>query len=201
MRTIPIAISCALIASAPAALAQDVLGTSVVKGKTVELLSDYTWRYKDAPLTTTCRSIKYTVTFCGENTGGKYSTSSNSDAAAVFQHDDSDYGEFIVEQLGANKGITMEAMRAAVLGNAANFSGQKPEDIVTVSDEPTVVDGFQGETLVYTGVWNKLPFVFYNTIVILPEDTAQIATFSIGAGVTDEGRRLHRDFVEQTHLK
>jgi hypothetical protein len=200
MRIILIGVACALFATTTC-VAQDVVGTSVVKGRTVELLSDYSWHYKDQA-TTACRAIKSPVSFCGESLGWKYVPRNNdTGVAAMFQHDDTNYGEFIVEHIGASTGVTMDTMRGLVLSNAATFMGRKPEEVVTVGDDPVTVDGFTGETLIYKGVAGKLPFVFYNTIVITPSDTAQIATFSVGTEATDEGRHLHRQFLEQTHLK
>ena len=199
MRTFAIGLGYALLATTPC-LAQDIVGTSVVKGRTVELRSDYTWRYKDQT-GSACRTVKTPVTFCGEAAGWKYSSSTNTDASAVFEHDDSNYGEFIVEHIGAKNGNTMDTMRSIVLSNAATFGGVKSEEVATLGDDAVTVDGVPGETIIYRVSMNKLQFVFYNTIVITPADTAQIVTFAVGSDVTDDGRHLHQQFLDQTHLK
>ncbi len=198
MRALLVGLVGALLLASPG-LTQDVVGTSVVNGKTIEILSNSTWRYKEKQATD-CSVVKYTLSFCGAGPNWKFTTPQG-DAAAMYQHDAGDYGEFIIEHIGSRRGVTMDFMHNTVLANAASFAGQKTADVPALSDQPISVDGFKGDTVVYKAAPNGMQAIFYNTIVVTPDDTVQIVTFSIGPAATAEGRRLHQSFVDQTHLK
>jgi hypothetical protein len=198
MRAVSLGIACALSMTATC-LAQDVVGTTIVGGRTVEVMSNYTWRYKGVEIPG-CRAIKFSISFCGETLGWQYSPGSNTDATAVFRHDDSNYGEFILEGIGQRRGINLDTLRSAVISNIASFMNTKPEDVVVLSDDAVVLEGQPGETIIYKASSGNVQFVFYNTIFALPDEDVQIATYTVGGDITEEGKRLHREFLEQTHL-
>jgi hypothetical protein len=179
--------------------AQQVVGTSIVDGKVVELLSDSTWRYKHQEVGG-CKLIEYNLRFCGE--GIRWiNVPPSGEAVAMYKDDDSNYGEFLIEHVGSTQGLTLDAIRKAIIGNAADAAKVKPQEISTLGDEETSVDGYKAETVTYLAVLDKIPVVYYNTIVVTESATVQIMTWSLATDVTPEAKRLHSDFVSQTHLK
>ena len=119
----------------------------------------------------------------------------------MFRLDDRNYGEFIVEGLGSDDGISREFMRNAAITNAANASHVQVKDIPTLGIEAAQVDGIPGETLIYAMKSDGLPIVFINTIVIAKHQTVQVATFHIGPAVTGEMKLNHKHFIDATRLK
>ena len=186
-----------LIAAPTICFAQSEVGTSVVDGKTVELLSNFTWKYKEERQDS-CQSVKYTVAFCGAGRLWQ-STPPTGDAAAAYKHDDANYGEFIVEQFGSKQGLALDAMRKIVVDNAASAAGIKAADVDILSDEAVSVDGHNGETLVYKVTIEHIPCLFLNTVVITDIYTMQIITYSVSSDIS-EAKRLHADFIGQTRL-
>lgn len=180
--------------------AQDVVGSSIVNGRSVQILSDFTWRYTTAT-PSECQTIKAGVTFCGERSGWKRSSQGSKDLTATFRLDDRNYGLFVVEDLGSEDGVTHEMMRTAIIGNAANSSGMQPTEIAIVGPERRQVDGFAGESISYTVQASGLPFVFMNTVVIDKHRTVQLATYGVGPTLTDEMKANHQSFLNATRLK
>lgn len=113
------ALSC-LIAMAMPATANEVVGTSEVDGRAVELLDDKSWRYK-IPLigrsSGECEIIKSYVEFC--NTLGWDVSEPVGLASAVYAVNDRTYVTLIIERLGRADGVTADYMVEAAHWYAA----------------------------------------------------------------------------------
>jgi hypothetical protein len=189
------------ISLAAPAMAQEVVGSSIVGGRTVRLMSDFTWKY-DAPASGNCPVVQDNVSFCGESAGWtRTSGNGNGDAAAVFRLNDRNYGEFIVEKLGSEDGMNPELMRSTLIENAADAAGIPSKDVPILGSEPAQVDGFSGETITYIVKIKGLSFIFINTVVLGKHQAVQIVTYSVGLTLTDEMKANHKRFLEATRLK
>ena len=195
-----LAIGVAISVFPAAGSAQDVVGSTIVDGHHVQLLSDHTWKY-ETPAASACQSIQDGVTFCGGSAGWNPTTAANKDIAAQFRFDDRNYGEFIVEKLGTEDGLNADLILSAVIGNAAKVANVQDKDIATVGPTPVTVDGMPGETLIYSLKIQNLPVVFTNTIVVDKHRAVQIVTYGIGPELTDEMKKNHENFLSATHLK
>lgn len=182
------------------AAAQDVVGSSLVNGKQVQLMSDFTWRYTASPISD-CTTIESDVSFCGLAGGWQRTTSNNGDAKAVFRKNDRSYGMFIVEALGSADGMTSETMRGLVVGNAADAAGIQAKDVPVLSVTPATIDGHAATTVVYAIRLNGLNLVYSNTIITEPKRNIQAVTFGIGTELTEEMTEDHRQFLAAVQFK
>lgn len=182
------------------AAAQQVVGTSLVDGRPVQLMSDFSWKYV-SQTGTSCQSVQDQVSFCGQDAGWRRTSSGSGDAAAMYRLNDRTYGLFIVEGLGLEDGISAKMMRSAILENAAKLSGGEGKDVPVLGIEPAKVDGLPSETVIYVANSDGMSFVFLNTIAMDKKSTVQAVTYHVGNNVTDEMRALHKRFLDATRLK
>ncbi|WP_208349092.1 hypothetical protein [Pseudaestuariivita rosea] len=181
-----------------AALA-DIVGTAVVDGKKVELNSDGTWAYVEAA-DSDCQTLHPILSFCGDPDIWVSGQPPNADIIAQYRYDDRHYGQFIVEALGANDGMSLEFMRDAVLQNAAAASGVPVSQIEVLEVTPVELSGQSGEQIVYKVRLNGLPIVMANSVLVSDSHTVQAMTFAIGQEYSVEHRSLNRTFMELTEL-
>jgi hypothetical protein len=189
----------AVLAAAPA-FAQQIVGTSVVGGRPVQIMSDYTWRYV-SPAPAGCENVQDGVLFCGKARGWERIDSSNKEVTASYRRSDRSYAMLIVERIGSEQGMTPELMRRAILGHAASATGLQAKDITTFGVESKTIGGIPAETISYAVKMDGLPLVFTNTVFIEKNRTVQIATYGLGVALTDEMKADHKSFVEATQLK
>lgn len=183
--------------------AQSVVGSGVVKGRSIDILSDNTWRYVGVakPTTDSCTLIKTPVRFC--NSGGPWTStkSISSDISAQYRYDDRHYGIFIVEDLGSEDGVTLEFMRETLLATMARASGTQPSEVEVLENTSTKIDGKESSLLIYRGTISGLPVVYANTIVLDSKHTYQIISSSIGKAFTPADRQISDDLVRRTKLQ
>lgn len=200
MRLARIIVTLVVLGTAVPAFAQQVVGTSLIDGRPVQLMSDFTWKYL-TPAPAGCDAVQGTVAFCSVNSGWTRISSASPDIAAEYRLDDKNYGEFIVESLGIDDGITPDKYRDLVIQNAASAAKVQPKDIVTFGLDSAEIDGVAGTTIAYEMKMDDLPIVFINTMIMEKHRTTQVVTFHIGGNVTDSMRSVHKAFLAATHLK
>lgn len=189
----------AAMAFALPALAQSVVGTSVVDGKVVALYSDGTWRAAGDTATSGCTDLSAGMQFCPTDPKWQRIRASTPQVDATFQYDDRHYGQFVVEEIGKADGLTAEGLREAVLTNAEGASG-KPAAVLDVT--PSEVAGLPAETMTYVVEFQGTQFVFATTTVLTDHLTAQIQTWQLGgAPYTETHRKLHADFLTATRVE
>jgi hypothetical protein len=175
--------------------AQNKVGSSVVDGKTIDLFSDFTWQYRTGIEDAACTTVSPGIEFCGTNRGWQKSNDSSSDITAQFRFDDRTYGLFIVEDIGASDGVSLEYMRNIVVENMAIAADVSKENILILEVEDGTFHGKPSSMIVYSGKVEGLKIVFANTIVIEPSRSLQLATYSFGDSFTEKHRRVHDDFL------
>lgn len=202
-RMISAAVLCLGLLSTPV-VAQEVVGSSAVAGRPVELLSNFTWRYREAATVpaTGCRSVAETVQFCSAGSLWQYSPSQADETAhrSVFRYDDRNYGMLIPETFGAADGVTLDTMRRVVIQNAAEAGGIAPNQVPVLETSNAPVQGQAATTVVYLASIDGVSYVFANTVVITRRVSTQIVTYSIGSAYDTSARRIHEDFVSRVRI-
>ncbi len=178
--------------------AQTVIGSSVIDGRQIEILSDKSWRFKEQS-SSSCRRISVDVEFCGERSGWTFVR--EADGTTQFQYSGLNYGEFIVEPIGKKQGLTTELMRTVIISNAATAAKVTPKDIPVLSVTTSKVGSSDAETMVYSVDISGLKTMFYNTYVIDESNTYQIVTYSINAVADKETLDIHDRFLKATTKK
>lgn len=178
------------------AFSQDKVGSSIVGGRTVDLLSDFTWRYRVEESTgDSCISISPEFDFCGVEQGWNRIGAASKEIAAQFRLDDRNYGLFVVEKLGYEDGMTLRYMRTAVIQNFAAAAGVSAEDIIVHSAEDSDFGNGKSTLLIYSGKWQGLTVLYFNTIISRPKRTFQLITYTIAETLKDHHHKTHRDFL------
>ena len=80
------------------AQASEILGTTLLEGRKVEILADGTWVYAEA-LPDDCQTVTSNLMLCAEKGRWTSLPAANADIAAQFRFDDSTYGLLILEEL------------------------------------------------------------------------------------------------------
>ncbi|MEX0339763.1 MAG: hypothetical protein AB3N11_12075 [Arenibacterium sp.] len=177
------------------AQAQDIIGTTVIDGQRIEILSGFTWRYADQDTATGCINYQHGVSFCGLGDGWDITRSNNADAVASFTWYDRVFGMIVAEGLGATDGLVLDSLREIVLGFIAEEQGINTSDVPVLSEEAVEIDGRPAKTLVYKGVINGLNLIYFNSIMSLPHRTFQFVTFTVGTDVTDDQKAAHAALI------
>jgi hypothetical protein len=196
-----LAIVLALLPLTPAA-AQDVIGTSVIGGKRIEILSDNTWRYSDfdrkgdGP----CVPIDNRLTFCGSILDWRPMNTTGTDFVRQFKHSERIYAGVIHENLGASDGVDNEYMRNIVIENVAMFTNVRPEEIPIFGVEPVEVDGTPAETIVYGAIFNGLDIVYQNTLINGDDFNLQFVVWSVGDQLSEDAVEMNANFLSSFRL-
>ncbi|MDW3221437.1 MAG: hypothetical protein R8G34_00885 [Paracoccaceae bacterium] len=180
----------ALFISAPA-LAQSVVGTSAVEGRTVTLFSDGTWKFAN-PNNSRCITLQKALAFCGQSPIWQRTPAPRPDITAQFRKTDTDFVQFIAEDIVTAQGLTQKAVKAFTINMAASPSGIRPEELPILSDTPSEIDGRGAQTIVYAVVFEGTPLVFANTIVLEEARLLQLQSYRIGADDYSEDHRAFR---------
>lgn len=178
------------LALTPAVFAQTVVGSPLVGGQKIEILSNNTWRFTDLS-ETNCQSLGQGLCFCGAKEIWKPTTPPSGAIAAQYHYDDRHYGRFIVEGLGLDDGMNKKLMRDAVITNAAAATGVSPTDIPV----DTMIDGNPSETVIYAVSFDGLDVAFANMITILPKSAFQSIVFAIGTDYSNRHKELKAELV------
>jgi hypothetical protein len=179
-----------------AVLAQELVGKALVDGREVELFSDQTWRFSGTP-EENCKTLSTRLSFCGDSTRWQTSAKPTPDVIAAYRHDSISYGQFIIEDLGTDQGLTMSSVRKFILDFAGQVSGEPP---VIISTEPITLGGLLGETIVYSFTISGLRTVYSNTVLLGKDTLLQAITYQLTDGFTDEHKALHDEFIAATRL-
>lgn len=188
-----------LLASSVGALAQEVVGTSMVNGEMVELLSDHSWRYVDGQ-PQGCERIHARIEFCQETAYWDIQPKPNGEISAMFKHGNREALMFIAEDLGIKDGVTLDFLSKLVVHNAAKGGNVAPEDIPILKTVKTEVFGAPAVTIIYKVNINGLDFVFANTAVALEDFSMQVVTYAVTTTFTPEHEALHLRNVAETRL-
>jgi hypothetical protein len=165
--------------SAGAAFAQDIVGSSSIKGRTVELLSDNTWRYKSAG-GADCTSLGYRMEFCGQTLGWDVSRPLSAEASGSFRLGSRDFAVTISEPFGAGSGMSLDTLTQAATVNAALGAGISEKDVAVNSVDDVEVLGFAARRLSYTLSFNGLKMTFINTFWVEQDQSTQFITWTAG---------------------
>ncbi|MCP5072418.1 MAG: hypothetical protein GY947_03880 [Rhodobacteraceae bacterium] len=179
--------------------AQQVVSRGIVDGKKIEILADFTWRY-ESPSASGCKRLHSKLEFCGDPEFWRSSTPPSPEILAQYRHDDRNYAQVILEDLGSDDNVNAEFMRGAVIENAAAATGGTTDDVAILDVVEMTFNGQPAETVVYHVKINGLDVVFANTIVISKRTTLQAMTFSVASTYTDEQRRLLDRFLSKLKL-
>ena len=185
------------------ALAQDVVGTSTVEGRAVELLSNNTWRFSDLSVVPeNCELIQTPVSFCDTNSRWSRLPFAPSPVInAMYQLDDRTYGMLIVESLGFRDGLTYDNFRNAILSNFAGITGTSVENVPVFAEFDGSVSGQDVESFAYGGLVEGLNFVYLNTTHLTETSASQLVTYVIGPEIPTSHRAMHDEFLRQINLE
>ncbi len=189
-----------LIGFTVAANAQDVVGTAVIAGERVELLSDQTWRFVDpAAVDSNCKPVNAVVSFCG---APRWSATGlpTPDFSAAYRQTDRSYGGVIFEGLGTSSGMTQEFMRNALLQYAAQATGVSVDQIPVIESKTISVDDVPAERLSYSLNLGGLDVVYQNTVIVTENETIQLLVWTIGKTFGDAERSVADEFVSHVRL-
>ena len=184
------------IALATTVNAQGLVGKALVDGREVELFSDKTWRFSEESAED-CRTLSAKLAFCGNASEWKPTAAPTSDILAAFRHDDKNYGQFIIEDLGMAQGLTMPAVREFVLGFAEQAAGEPP---VIISTDPVTMGELTGETMVYAITISGVELIYVNSIFLSENTLLQAMTYQVASEYTPEHDALHAEFLAATRL-
>lgn len=190
-----------ILALVSPAFAQKVVGTSVLGGKRVELLSDNTWRFADIPESDgKCVPINTVLSFCGTILDWRPTRTSGTDFIRVFEHSNRIAAGIIYEEVGAADGMDLAFMRNVIIETAADATGMRPEDVVISNVENRTVDGLQAETISYQVVMNGLDLRYQNTIVSSDNHTFQLVAWNVGKKEPEEFTDVANSFVDAVRI-
>ncbi|NOX73703.1 MAG: DUF1795 domain-containing protein [Alphaproteobacteria bacterium] len=181
------------------ATAQTLVGTAIVDGNKVELLSDNSWRYADTKQNS-CRSVHLQVQLCAPEGIWKKIKAPSADITAAFSKDARNYLMFIIEEIGSNLGVSQKLLRKTAIETAALGAGIDPENVPILELLPAEVDGQTGETVVYAVNIDGVPVVIANTMVIRPDLTIQVVQYTIGKEYKDAQRRLVQQILDEVKI-
>ncbi len=190
-----------LLALPVSAQNSDVVGTAVLGGKRVELLSDRTWRFADeAQAEGPCVPINTVLTFCGSIIDWRPVDTTGTEFTRLFRQDSRTYGGIIYEEVGAAEGMDLEFMRNIIIENAAMGTGVQAQDIPIFGVQAVEVDGHPAETIIYGANFNGLDIIYLNTIVNSENHNVQFVVWTIGNTLTEEGRAAAKNFNEAARI-
>jgi len=190
----------ALICASGTAWAQEVVGTAVVEGEKVTLFADGTWEYA-TPTVGDCKVVARNLSFCGSPREWQRVSNAPAPLAAQYKRRGFEYGQMLVEDIGLDQGMNLKLMRDAALQNAGQASGQAPEDVLVLADDPITVDDIDGITLAYAVEFRGSDVVFANTLLLTQDQAMQLQTFVGGTDdFSDKHRTLHAEFLDQIEV-
>ncbi len=174
--------------------AQDVVGRTVIDGRAVTLFDNKSWKF-DAAAAVGCRPVTTNFSFCGSPDVWTSLSAIDPGLTAQFQYDDRNYALFVHEKLGRADGMSEELLRKAIIGNAANGSGARVEDIVVLGTGTSLIDGHEASQITYLVNFNGLDLVFRNSFIIADDFSLQAATYSFGKSSDAAFQSLHETYL------
>ena len=191
-------IAAALLWSLPAWSAT-IVGSSVVNGRNIEILSDNTWRF-ELPAPKGCNALNTVITFCGDPDKWHPRPTPTNEILVQYMYDAKRYGQFVFENLGSEDGLTFEYMRSAVIQNAARAYGGDISKVKVLDSFDSTLAGHPAMTIVYSLRVKSLPVVFSNTVLVDKKLSMQAMTFEIATEYSDKHKEIHLEFLQSTKL-
>lgn len=201
MKIASIAWGCACVSLfATTTVAQNIVGTAVIDGKRVELLSDHSWRYVDPEaLSSACTGLSPRVEFCGSKPDWRPIPTTGA-FVQTYVHGSNIFAGLIVEDIGRAQNLSFETLRTLSISSAAAQSGVSEKAIPVYDVFETEIDGNPGETIIYGAVLKGMKFVFSNSYVITDDLTVQAYVWAVGSEYSDEQRKWGEDFIDNIRL-
>ncbi len=201
-----LSILCALIAGLAAFhAAAEQVGTAVVKGRTVILDGNGTWRYKDdaqgPPSADGCDTVEVLEVCAGKLGWTKVRNENIGDYSVLYVNSGKYYFGIIVEPYGTEDGVNMESLQRAIIENAATFTNTTPSAIPVLGTESEVkgLPGFRSVT--YSPSMSGTPFVFRNMFSVLPKQSIQMVFWGIGKQASPEFTGKVDEALKQIRVK
>ena len=182
-----------------AAWAEKIVGRTVVSGRTVLLLDNNTWRFEEET-SENCNAITTRLSFCGDRSIWAPIDPASNEIAAQYRYDDRNYAQYIVEELGTNDGLTLEGVRNVIISHAASASNISPDDVIVYDVSDVEFQGKTAETVTYQVIVDGARYVFMNTLVLEEDLILQAISYAVGDEWTEEGKDIHRQFLEFTEV-
>ena len=202
LRVIPCAtLTAGAICLSAAVGAQTVLGTAPFEGRTVELLSDNTWRFQDPGAEGACALVGAPISFCGSPARWQRVPITPSPALdALYQIDDRNFAMIIAEGLGAADGVTQDTLRETVLLNAGAAAGLERTGVPLMTRFTSTLGGEDVTTIGYQVTLQGLQFTYLTTLYLGEQNSAQLTTYAISETFTESHNRLHEEFLAHVQL-
>ncbi|MEM1273914.1 MAG: hypothetical protein AAGF88_08855 [Pseudomonadota bacterium] len=177
--------------------AQTVIGTAVVDGQEVEILSDNTWRFRASiPATADCVAVDGPISFCTRTSRWRALPTTPSPAVdVIFQLDDRSYAMMVIEAVGLRDGLNTAGLQQIVLSNAATAANRPPDSIPILESYDAEVDGAPYPTISFRATLQGLNFVYHVTMILQDAAAIQLTSYTIGAEIDPSQRALHEDFL------
>lgn len=190
----------ALACAAPqTADAEQVVATTIVDGKKVELLDNNSWRFvASGNSQSNCSTVAGDVTFCGARNVWQPIQPPNAQIAAAFLRSEKHYGIVISEGIGTNSGISVDSMRQIAIQNAANGAGILAKDVAVADAFTSQANGVSYSTVAYSVTINGIPIFYLNSIYVGPDRALQMITYELDRSLTQYHRELHQEFLDAT---
>ena len=171
-----------LLTGAPQiAMAQSVVGETVIKGRQVELLDNNTWRYTDDVSRTTgrnCETLEHSVVFC--NSLNWQVSEPVGAASAIYLIDDRTYVMLIIEGIGSNDGASPDMMVNAAHWFASQAMNIQQESLDVHYTRPKRAGRYEYTTTAYGGKIDGLKFTYINNIYIGRTFNIQAVVYNVG---------------------
>ena len=171
-----------LLTAAPRiAMAQSVVGETVINGRQVELLDNNTWRYADDLFVNTgrnCETLEHSVVFC--NSLNWQVSEPVGAATAIYLIDDRTYVMLIIEGIGSNDGASPEMMVNAAHWFASQAMNIQQDSLEVHYTRPKRAGRYEYTTTAYSGKIDGLSFTYINNIYIGRTFNMQAVVYNVG---------------------
>ena len=172
---------------------QEIIGYGKVGSKSVEIFSNFTWRYKQTQESNgDCEQLSENISFC--NSKAWRVTSNTGDATAMYLIDDRHYVMFIIESAGSQDGFSEEMIAEIAIGFAAEASNVQKSSVPINNRENIKIDGKQALSLGYSAKIDNVPFTYQNNIYVGKNFQMQAIIFGIG-GASAKIENFNRSFI------
>ena len=177
-------------------LAQQIVGTANINGRTIEILNNQTWRYKSLQNqnSSDCETLKSGVLFCNIN-NWKVSSPSG-DISHMYVIDDRTYLMFIIEGFGSEDGVTKNYMAQVAIDHAAAGGNTTSENIIQHFSRDTTTNGNDFLTIAYSAKISNIDLTFVNNIYVGEKVTVQAGIYTVGSQVSEKLITLSETLVK-----
>lgn len=183
----------AVFLNAANSYSQEIIGYGKVGNKSVEIFSNFTWRYKQTQASNgDCEKLSENISFC--NSKAWRVSSAMGDATAVYTIDDRHYAMFIIESAGSQDGFSEEMIADIAISYAAEAANVQKNSIPINNSESITIDGKQALSVGYSAKIDNVPFTYQNNIHVGKNFQMQAVIFGIG-GASAKIKNLNRSLI------